>query len=215
MMPVLDELCVYHITHVDNLPSILTAQGLWSDAEMSAQGGPTATIGMSSIKRRRLALPVVGHPGLMVGDCVPFYWCPRSVMLYLIHKGNHPELSYKGGQSSIVHLEALLVDVVAWAEQAGLRWAFSLSNAGARYTTFRTKLADLGDIHWAAVQSDNWRDPDVKEAKQAELLLERHFPFDLVHRIGVQNATVGRRVHSLLACSPHRPRVEVLPAWYY
>lgn len=214
-MPVPASPRVYHITHVDNLPSILTAERLWSDADMIAQGGPKATIGMSSIKQRRLGLPVVGHPGLMVGASVPFYWCPRSVMLYVLHKGNHSGVTYKGGQEQIVHLEAPLFDIVEWAKQEGRRWAFSLSNAGAQYSEFRTKLADLGDINWDAIQNNYWSDPDVKEGKQAEFLLESYFPFTLVQRIGVQNAAVGKRVHAALTGSPHRPRVEVLPAWYY
>jgi len=41
-----------------------------------------------------------------VGDCVPFYFCPRSVMLYLIYQGNHPDLQYHGGQDLVLHLEA-------------------------------------------------------------------------------------------------------------
>lgn len=88
---------IYHITHVDNLPSILTSDGLWSDAAMIKRGGPAASIGMSSIKQRRLGLSVKCHPGDHVGDYVPFYFCPRSIMLYLIHCANHSELSYRDG----------------------------------------------------------------------------------------------------------------------
>lgn len=54
-------------------------------------------------------------------------------MLYLLHRSNHPELSYRGGQGPIIHLEADLKESVAWAEGNGLRWAFTLSNAGAYY----------------------------------------------------------------------------------
>ena len=46
---------------------------------------------------------------------MPFYFCPRSVMLYLIHKANHPELDYHGGQGAILHLESDLNTVIAWA----------------------------------------------------------------------------------------------------
>jgi ssDNA thymidine ADP-ribosyltransferase, DarT len=93
-------------------------------------------IGMSGIKARRLALPVPCHAGDCVGDYVPFYFCPRSIMLYVIHCANHPELTYRGGQEPIIHLEADLHGVVGWAQQQGRRWAFSLSNAGANYTEF-------------------------------------------------------------------------------
>lgn len=97
--------CVYHITHVSNLAGIMAVGGLVSDAAMVLAGGPIASVGMSNIKQRRLSLPVTCHPGLMVGDCVPFYFCPRSIMLYVIHCANHPDLTYRGGQDPIVHLE--------------------------------------------------------------------------------------------------------------
>lgn len=214
MPPPADPL-VYHITHVDNLASIVADRGLWSDAAMVARGGPAATIGMSGIKQRRLGLPEGGHAGLMVGACVPFYLCPRSVMLYVLHRGNHPDATYKGGQAPIVHLEARVADIVAWVNGQGLRWAFSLSNASAAYTQFRTDVGHLNELHWNAIQSNDWRDPDVKEGKQAEFLVERFFPLSLVRRVGVLSMGVRHQVQSALATSAHRPRVDVLPAWYY
>ncbi len=117
---------LYHITHVDNLPAILAEGGLCSDAMMAARGGPAAAIGMGQIKERRLVLPVRCHLGDRVGDYVPFYFCPRSIMLYLICMANHPGLTYRGGQGPIMHLEADLRETVGWAEGEGCRWAFSL-----------------------------------------------------------------------------------------
>lgn len=123
---------VYHVTHADNLSRVLADGGLLSDAVVVSRGGPAVAIGMSSIKERRLReLRVKCHPETFVGEYVPFYFCPRSIMLYLIHRGNHPELTYCGGQGPIVHLVADLGEVVRWADGEGRRWAFSLSNAGA------------------------------------------------------------------------------------
>jgi len=98
---------IYHIVHVDRLPSIIADDWLWCDAEIVRRSPPGTTIGMNGIKQRRLnELTLTSHPGMHVGDCVPFYFCPRSIMLYLIHQANHPELVYRGGQDHIVHLEA-------------------------------------------------------------------------------------------------------------
>ena len=98
----------------------------------AASRAPGTTIGMSHIKQRRLTYQLNSRPGLRVGDCVPFYFCPRSIMLYVIHMANSPELDYRGGQGPIVHLEADLHEAVDWAERHGRRWAFTLSNAGSR-----------------------------------------------------------------------------------
>jgi len=207
---------IYHITHVDNLRGILRIRKLLSDAAVLQQGGPVQAIGMSSIKQRRIQeLDVPCHPGTKVGEYVPFYFCPRSVMLYVIHCANHPELKYRGGQDPIIHLEADLHQVVRWAEGNGVRWAFSLSNAGARYTEFRSTLNDLRDLDWDAIGAIDFRDPDVKERKQAEFLVYDSVPFNLVERIGVCNNSTADAVRRTLSGVPCIPRVEILRDWYF
>src|SRR5271168_4930359 len=132
---------IYHITHVDNLPRILADGRLLSDAVINSRGGPQRMIGMSAVKGRRLSLPVKCHAGDSVGEYVPFYFCPRSVILYIIYRGNHPDITYRDGQGPIVHLEADLNEVVGWANRNSKRWAFTLSNAGAVYAESRSDLA--------------------------------------------------------------------------
>ena len=205
---------IYHIAHVDRLPSIVATGGLLSDAMVQAQALGGTMIGMNHIKQRRLTeLQLASHPGLFVGACVPFYFCPRSVMLYLIYQGNHPELVYRGGQSPILHFQADLNAVVAWANAQAARWAFTLSNAGSYFFEDRSDLACLNEVNWTAVQARDWR--AHKEGKQAEFLLEQRFPWHLIERIGVKSAAVYSQVVNALPANGHRPAVEVLPDWYY
>lgn len=104
---------IYHIVHVDRLTSILSSNGLLCDAKIIAQNAAGTTIGMNTIKQRRLnELTLESYPDLHVGQCVPFYFCPRSIMLYVIHKADNDELIYKGGQEPIIHLQADLYDSV-------------------------------------------------------------------------------------------------------
>jgi hypothetical protein len=207
---------IYHITHVDNLAAIIGEGVLLSDATMLARGGPSVTIGMSAIKRRRVEdLTVSCHPGTKVGDYVPFYFCPRSMMLYLLHRANHPDLAYLGGQDLIVHLEADLHEVVDWAATQNRRWAFSLSNAGARYVETRNRLDQLGEVNWIAVAETDFRSSDIKEGKQAEFLLHGSFPWELVKRVGVISAEVKGRAEAGLVQATHKPPVEILGNWYY
>ena len=205
---------LYHIAHVDRLPSIVADQCLLCDREVLRRAPAGTMIGMNSIKQRRLnELRLTSHPTLFVGDCVPFYFCPRSVMLYLIYQGNHPELAYRGGQGPIVHFEADLRTVVAWADAQPRRWAFTLSNAGARYFEDRSDLGQLGEIDWNAVQATDWR--SCKDGKQAEFLLELSFPWHLVERIGVQSRATYTLAINALPAHGHRPPVEIRPEWYY
>ena len=213
-MPIPAEPKVYHIVHVDRLASIVRDDCLWCDAETARRSLPGTTIGMNTIKERRLnELTLASHPDLHVGDCVPFYFCPRSVMLYLIYRANHPELRYRGGQGPIVHLEADLRQVVTWAEEHGQRWAFTLSNAGSYYFEDRCDLAQLGEIDWNAVQARNWQ--QCKEEKQAEFVMERQFPWELVSQIGVSSQQVYGQVSAALQGATQRPLVSIRPDWYY
>jgi hypothetical protein len=206
---------VFHITHVENLTRIVGDGCLFSHAEMLARGGPVETIGMSSIKSTRLQLPVSCHAGLMVGACVPFNLCARSVMLVLIHRANHPELGYRGGQGPIVHLEADLHEVIDWAEGEGRRWALTRSNASVRYCSFKASRGDLADLDWEAIGATDFRDAVVKDRKQAEFLVERRFPWHLVERIGVVSQQVRARASEIVSTATHRPPVEVRREWYY
>ena len=157
---------------------------------------------------------LTSHPDLYVGQCVPFYFCPRSVMLYVIHMKNHPELVYRGGQGPIVHLEADLRDTVAWADQNRLRWAFTLSNAGSFY--FEDQLRsrrNWNEIDWDAVEARNWNNRE--EGKQAEFLVEHEFPWELVRRIGVHSLDTYGQVQRAMPAASHRPNVEIKLDWYY
>lgn len=213
-MPVPNEPKIYHIVHVDRLPSIVANGALWCDAEVNRRAPAGTKIGMNDIKRRRLEeLTLHSHPELHVGDCVPFYFCPRSVMLYVIHRANHDELDYRGGQGPIVHLEADLWESVAWAEAEELRWAFTLSNAGAFYFEDRADLGQLDQLNWPAIQATDWR--GRKEGKQAEFLMEGRFPWELVSRIGVHSPGVARQTLEATRRAAHRPPVEVRLDWYY
>lgn len=207
---------IYHITHVENLPAIVADGCLVSDREILERGRPARAIGMSAVKRRRVEELVVHcHPGTRVGDYVPFYFCPRSVMLYVIHRGNHSELTYRGGQEPIVHLEADLHTVIEWARDQNQRWAFSLSNAGAYYTQFRSRVEELDQLRWDAIASSDFRQADVKEGKQSEFLMHERFPFDLVERIGVRSEEIRARVAAVLAGNDWQPPVDVLHTWYF
>ena len=204
---------IYHITHVNNLPGIIAAGGLWSDRRVQQQGVNTV-IGFDHIKRRRLEEIEVGcHSGTKVGDYVPFYFCPRSVMLYVIDR-RHEDLRYQGGQPEIVHLVST---VEAAVEAAGDRpWAYSDGNAGASYTKFYADLSRMNDlIDWDAVSAMNWAEPATRNRKQAEFLVHDHFPWAAFHEIGVIDSSVEHQVLAALGSASHRPCVRVHRGWYY
>jgi len=204
---------IYHIVHIDKLKDIIHSGGLLSDSEVIRLGIGGTTIGMNRIKQRRLyELTLSTYPDLYVGQCVPFYFCPRSVMLYMMHVKNM-ELEYKDGQDNIIHLEADLIQTIHWANANSKRWAFTSSNAGSYYFEDTNDLSNLSRLNWNAIHAKYWS--DVKEEKQAEFLCENSFSWNLVERIGVLNQTVYQQVLNIITNSDHKPNIEIKNDWYY
>lgn len=199
---------IFHITHVTNLPKIIASGALWSDARVRATSAAPANVGLQNIKDRRLRTPVrVGAMG-MVGDYVPFYFCPRSVMLYLLHKGHE---NYGGGQDPVVHLVSDVNTAVALSRP----WAFTDRNAATAYAQQFDALSDLDKIDWTAMPKRIWNDPVVKEPRQSEFLVHDVFDWTAVHEIAVIDATQQARVLAILGAALHRPPVTVHRDWYY
>lgn len=136
-------------------------------------------------------------------------------MLYILHKGNHPDLSYSEGQTPIVHLQADLFDSIRWANEHCVRWAFSDRNAGTYVAQFYNDVEDLDKINWEAVAAMDFRDMMIKEGKQAEFLMYESFPWNLIEKIGVRDSVTAKAVQDALAESDHQPPVHTEPTWYY
>ena len=208
---------IYHITHIDNLESIISIGCIESDGRRIGQGGTQACIGMKDIKRRRLfEIEVSCHPGTKVGEYVPFYFCYRSIMLYILHMGNHPDMMhYTEGQNPILHMQVDMDTAIDWAEKNGIKWAFSDRNAGGYLASFYNDIVKIDEIDWKAVKSTDFRDFLVREGKQAEFLIHDTCPWQLVEKIGVLNKNIFDQVKRILANSKHKPVVAIEKNWYY
>ncbi len=204
---------IYHILHVDKLQSIINSFGLFSDYEVITQGLGGTTIGMNTIKQRRLTeLKLDTHPDLYVGQCVPFYFCPRSVMLYMMHTKNS-QLTYQGGQDSIIHLEIDFYKAIQWADENTKRWVFTKSNAGSRYFEDTNDISKISELDWDTINNNYWR--GKQDTKQAEFLCEHSFPWALVERIGVNTMSTYQKVQTVLQSSTIKPEVKIMKNWYY
>jgi len=202
-----EKIFIYHITEVENLPGILSESGLHSDAAM-AQKNPAVVIGYDHIKLRRLKeIRVTCCDGRFVGEFVPFYFCPRSPMLYTINKGNTGRPA--GCQKSIVHLVSTMAAGIA----TGTAWAVSSGNAGTYHTTFSANPKALDSLDWAAIRAVQWQ--GKQHQKAAEFLVADFFPWSAIQGIGCENATTAGTVRALLMDVTHQPVVVVKTNWYY
>ena len=202
---------IYHITHVDNLPSI-AALGLLCDREV-ARGTLFHSIAHDEIKQIRAETEVPCGPGGTLDEYVPFYFAPRSPMLYTINQGN--VASVADGQTWIVHL-VLSADDLMGAQEC----VFTNGHAIMDLSDFFTDLANLSELDWTAVNSRKWGsyyDPtdETKRKKQSEFLARTTVPWEQVRRIGVPSEACAERVLELLDGCAHIPPVDVRKDWYY
>jgi hypothetical protein len=201
-----DQTLICHITDVENLPGILAGGGLRSDVAM-AQHKP-AVIGYGHIKQRRMTeIRVDCCGGRFVGEFVPFYFCPRSPMLFTVNLGKTGRAA--GCQSSIIHL----VSTLATGISQNRPWAISDGNAGAFHATFSADLASLAGLDWAAIRATQWQ--SRTHQKSAEFLLADFFDWSGFHAVGCQNETTAQQVQNMLMQTAHRPTVKIEPHWYY
>ena len=197
---------LFHITDVDNLPSILAEGRLLSDVALA--GVAHQVIGYGHIKQRRMTeyrVPCSG--GRFVGEFVPFYFCPRSPMLFTVNKGSTGKAP--GCQTSIVHLVTTVARMVA----LGQPWAVADGNAGAAHTGFRSELAAIDDLNWQAIRALSWQ--GLTHQKSAEFLVADTVPWTAIETIACHNAATAARVTQCLAQAAHAPAVAVQPDWYY
>ncbi|USD65820.1 DUF4433 domain-containing protein [Vibrio sp. SCSIO 43136] len=198
---------VSHITHIDNLSSILDHSCLWSDSKRIELGLLNQNIGYSHIKQRRLVRPVSVAAGGTIGQYVPFNFCPRSVMLFVIHKGHD---DYQGGQDRVLHLISD-IETIRLTNQhcfftdihADLDYAEQIDDFD------RIKELDIKRI----INERYWQ--DFKEEKQAEFLAFESVRWSTIHQIGVKTQEVANEVLALLGGAEHHPEVIVRPEWYY
>ncbi len=152
--------------------------------------------------------PVTVAAGGTLGNYVPFNFCPRSVMLYVVAQGHE---NYQEGQQPIVHLVSSIETIRA----IGRPWLFTDRHADLGYANQYDTVDRLGEVDWSVMLERYWSDPEVKEKRQAEFLVHDWCPWEAIETIGVINQAIMARVEAAIAGAGHKPRVEVHPDWYY
>lgn len=202
---------IFHITHVDNVASV-AASGLLCDNDVPTLEGGHRNIAYTGIKAQRAVTPVPCGPGGTLSGYVPFYFAPRSPMLYTIWRDNVADAV--GQHDNIVHLVLRAEEIV----DAGLPFAFTDGHATMELSGFYDDLAKLTEIDWEVMRAQYWSTDGIGEMRrkrQAEFLVLRHVPWSFVVGIGVHNAKVDAKLKKVLAQVQHRPPVAVKPEWYY
>lgn len=203
---------ILHFTDGSNLDRIARDGQLRCTTDLRAAGASYRSIALPHIQDRRARTIVPCGPGGCLHDYIPFYFAPRSPMLFLIRQGGVTGVAAR--QEQLVYL----VSTVEAVRAAALPFVLTDGHGTMALTDFFAAPDRLDMIDWPLMRATYWRDTakdgDRKRRRQAELLVHRRMPWRLVDTIVVKTeraAAVGRR----LARAVHVPDVRVEPKWYF
>ncbi|MGR3979424.1 type II toxin-antitoxin system toxin DNA ADP-ribosyl transferase DarT [Pseudoalteromonas sp. 1181_04] len=198
---------VSHITHIDNLDGIIQQSCLWSDAKRIELGLVNQNIGYTHIKQRRLIRPVNVAAGGTIGQYVPFNFCPRSVMLFVIYKGHQ---DFNDGQERVLHL----ISDVDTIRLNNPHCFFTDIHADLDYAEQIDDFTRMAELNIQKIINERyWQ--DFKEEKQAEFLAFESVQWTAIEQIGVKTQAIANEVNALLQNAQHKPKVVIQPEWYY
>lgn len=158
-------------------------------------------------------MPIGRHQGV-VGDYVPFYYAPRSPMMYVISRGQVPE--YGSDLSSLVYLVTSIERLL----DLGYEPTFTRRNAVLANADFTQGVGTLDDhIDWQLMDAYRWNDTeedtDRKARRMAECLVHGKVDGAAFHEIGVFDEAARTRLVGTLATLKAATPVVVHRDWYY
>lgn len=202
---------LFRITHLNNLPFILKnglhcPESIIQDPDFVSIGFPT----LVDYRKDRI-VPVA--PGGTLSAYIPFYFWYRSPMLYVIHKGNDPEV-IQTPQEEIIYL----VTDIDTLNSLGCKYVFTDRHAKLDYAKFYQSPADLKRLNWEFIKTDEWGrqfGSEQKEMKQAEFLVYQYVPSKAILGIAVLDAKAQELVYQHLKKNGTEIPVKIKPKFYF
>lgn len=186
---------IFRIVHVDNLEWLLDHGG--PQCRNSPVANPNyVSIGNPELidKRARQIVPV--PPGGVLNDYVPFYFTPKSMMMYNIHTG-------RGVRQRENREIVILVSSIHRLRELNLPFVFTNQHAYAAGTEFYTDIRHLDQIDWPLLRSENFKTDDADPGKglryQAEALIHQNVPLAALLGICCNSEAVKQRLDDMLA----------------
>jgi hypothetical protein len=223
-MPMPNPVRLFHITAIENLAAIFSQGCLLSKNAIAEQQGSYINIAHQGAQGARSVRQVPNPPGGNIHNYVPFYYAPRSPMLFTINRGN--VLGCDLTQADIVHLETTVDNVLSHGEP----FVIYDRNATLAYSAAYTELSDLDKVAWdlitAIPQLDGYckfwqsspsdeRYVDRMEKRMAEFLVRSYVPLTAMTRIGVFDQQKQQQVQQILQTYQLPIPVVVMPDWYF
>ncbi len=202
---------IFRITHVRNVPWILD-QGL--HCQSSNVVDPNfIPIGLPDLIKKRVTRVVPIAPGGTLGDYVPFYFTPWSIMMLNIKTGHNGVI--KRPNSEI----AILVSSLHKLSELSVPFLFTNGHAYMEEAEFYSDLASLHQVDWPLLQSRSFKtdpeDPGKQGRYQAEGLVHRHLPIDALLGIACYDSATQALLQTEVTRRGLNTPVKAIPKWYF
>ena len=128
-------------------------------------------------------------------DYIPFYFAPRSPMLYAIYQGKVER--YANSQNQIIYVITRTDKIL----QAGLDYVFTDGHAVIGFSEFYKNFEYLDKFDWSVMKSRYWfdteDDPDRKRRRQAEFLVYEIVPVKVFSGFAVKSKKMKNKVEQV------------------
>jgi hypothetical protein len=205
-----DTIWLYRITHRDNLSHILQ-YGICQKDHPDAKPD-YKVIGHKDIigKRTDHLVKIDGYGN--IGDYVPFYFTPKSIMLYNILTGY--------GVPKVPPGEIIFIaTTVSKVASCGNRYFFTDGQANTSISRHLHQLQDLDKVDWEVINSGDFKksmaDIDRPRRYQAEFLVESHVPVNCIEAIVAYNESGATFVKKELARTDLLTPVYIKNSFYF
>lgn len=201
---------IWRIVHRDNLPWILD-NGLHC-GNSGIRSANWVDIGNPELIDKRANHPVLIPPAGVLGDYVPFYFTPFSVMMKNIHSG-------RGVLQRANEEIVILVSSIPQLQARGLDFLFTDSHAYYQWANFYHDVADLDKIDWPILQARDFarapNDPAKFERYQAEALIHQSCPISGLLGIVCYTDLVKNQIEQLVLDRGLDLSVHARTEWYF
>jgi hypothetical protein len=206
---------ILRFVHAENLTTIMERRALHAPNHVPADSLPYRACLDIEVQGARSTVQIPCGPRGVIHDYVPFYFGYLSPMMLKLKTGQVTD--YNDGQEPLIYV----VSTAQAVRTAGVDFVFSDGHGLARFTDWFDDLKQLDAVDWGMVNqrywSDNLIDMDRQRRKQAEFLIHKKCPWEVIGEIVVIDSVMEKRVQMIQDGFPSalRKPIRVERSWYY
>lgn len=202
---------IFRLTHFDNLEFTLR-NGIYCSNSKDADPN-YLNIGHRNLIDKRGTRIVPISPNGVLNDYVPFYFAPKSPMLYSIFKKNVD--GFSGSQRDIIYLVSSIETII----ETDLKFVFTDGHAYELISKFYNNPTQLKNIDWQLMGETYWNntesDNDRRRRRMAEFLVYQFVPINCILAIVVHSEKAKSTVDSIQHKCKTAIKTLIKPNWYY